>query len=55
MGKACKRNRGVQITVVEHHLPGWSLELHPVVGRVGGFGVFFGDDRDTTAYNCTHH
>ena len=23
---------------------------HPVVGRVGGFGVFFGGDRGTAAY-----
>ena len=26
--------------------PGGSSEQHPVVGRVGGFGVFFGDSRD---------
>ena len=30
--------------------PDGSSENHPVVGRVGGYGVFFGDDRDTATY-----
>ena len=27
-------------------LPDGSSEVHPTVGRVGGYGVFFGDARD---------
>ena len=30
--------------------PDGSSELHPEAGRVGGYGVFFGDERDTAAY-----
>ena len=29
--------------------PNGSSEMHPVVGRVGGFGIIFGDERDLAA------
>ena len=39
-----------------YRLQGWNIvypdgssELHQLVGRVGGFGAFLGDDRDTAA------
>ena len=40
--------------IQRYELEGWSiiypdgsLELQPVVGKVGGYGVYFGDFRDT--------